>query len=84
MSYILSPSGVQNPMTDDLEAGGFNITNIGNISQGDQTATIGFYGVSPTGQAAPIPDSTTGSDHSVSINQILAVLRNIGIVGESP
>ena len=82
MSYIIT-SGLKNPLTANLDAGGFNITNIGNLAQADNTATIGFYGVEPTGQAAPIPDSTTGSDHSVSINQILTVLRAIGIVAEA-
>jgi L-serine deaminase len=82
MSYILfatSSGGVQNPMTTDLDAGGFGISNIATI---EQTAggLLGFFGVAPVPQGAPIVRVAGGSPSEDAINAIITVLEQIGVV----
>lgn len=87
---------VENPLTADLDADSNNISNAGTVTAttGDMTnvtiatalehtnpaGVVGLYGAPPAPQHPPIPDSTTGSDHSITINQILNALRALGVI----
>jgi len=98
MSYILfntssGGSGVQNPMTADLNANGFNITAAGSasasflIAGSELTHTnpaggVGFYGVPPTPQGV-VAHPIVGADpvvNEATINQICAVLQALGLI----
>lgn len=97
MSYILfassGGSGVQNPMTSNLDANGFQITGANatsaqfliagtEIAHTNPAGTLGFYGVPPASQqtvAHPIivGDPVVNSD---TINQICAALQTLGLI----
>jgi hypothetical protein len=98
MSYILfatstSGSGVQNPMTADLNANGFQITGAGalsgtvviagnEISHTNPAGTVGFYGVAPTPQGT-VAHPIVGADpvqNETTINQICSVLQSLGLI----
>lgn len=68
MSYIIQPSGVQNPLTADLDAGDFNISDVGTITVSvvDPATTdgitiagasdkIGFFGADEVVQQTQMP-----------------------------
>ena len=62
-----------------VETGGVGGTIIGNST----TETVGFHGVTGTAQGAAIADistSATGTQISVAVNAILAVLKNKGLI----
>ncbi len=97
MSYILfassGGSGVQNPMTSNLNAASFDITAAGTssantfvagveISHTDPNGTIGFFGVPPTFQqnvAHPIVGANPVQNED-TINQICAALQQLGLI----
>lgn len=98
MSYILfatstSGSGVQNPMTADLNANGFQITGAGGLSgavviAGDElthtnpAGGVGFYGVPPAPQGI-VAHPIVGADpvvNETTINQICSVLQSLGLI----
>lgn len=70
MSYVLRPGGVQNPLTEDLDAGDFDITDIGEITvttvdpadatngvtiAGATTDKIAFHGADVVAQQTAMP-----------------------------
>lgn len=69
MSYVTLPSGVQNPMTQNLNAGGFDIDDADTINVttvngatptgltlgSNATQKVGFHGVIPVIQGSNIP-----------------------------
>ena len=98
MSYILfatstGGSGVQNPMTANLSAAGFEITGAGAVSSdvviagqelthSDPAGAIGFFGVPPVGQGL-VAHPIVGADpvqNEDTINQICAVLQQLGLI----
>lgn len=97
MSYILfassGGSGVQNPMTSNLNAASFDISAAGTssanvivagteISHTDPNGTIGFFGVAPTPQQNVL-HPIVGADPAVNedtINQICAALQALGLI----
>lgn len=68
MSYVISPSGVSNPLTENLDAGGFDIDDVGTINTvtingatptgvtigSNATQKVGFYGATPVVRAGVI------------------------------
>ena len=98
MSYILfatstGGSGVQNPMTANLNAAGFEIQGAGAMSAGaviagvelthtDPVGAIGFFGVPPAPQGI-VAHPIVGADpvqNEDTINQICAVLQSMGLI----
>ena len=98
MSYILfatstSGSGVQNPMTADLNANGFQISGAGALTgsvviAGDElthnnpAGGVGFYGVPPAPQGV-VAHPIIGADpvqNEDTINQICAALQALGLI----
>ena len=88
-------SFVSNPLTADLEAGGNNITGAGTVSAsvGDMSTVsiatqlstnagslLGFFGVAPTPQGAPIVRVAGGSPSEDAINAIITILEQIGVI----
>lgn len=97
MSYIITPSdGLSNPLTEDLDAGDNNITDVGTLtaSIGDMTnvsianqiahtdplGTVGFYGVEPTNQAPPVPPLFGHGEVGDAVNQIVSALQALGLM----
>jgi hypothetical protein len=66
-------------MEEDLDANAFGITNIGTIQQ-DPAGLLGFFGVVPVPQGAPIVRVAGGSPSEDAINDIITVLEQIGVV----
>jgi hypothetical protein len=68
MSYVISPSGVSNPLTENLDAGGFDIDDADTINTvtingatpagltigSNATQKVGFHGVTPVVRAGAI------------------------------
>lgn len=98
MSYILfatstSGSGVQNPMTADLNANGFQILGANatsasvviagtELTHNDPAGGIGFYGAPPVPQGV-VAHPIVGADpvqNEDTINQICAVLQQLGLI----
>jgi hypothetical protein len=67
-------------LADDSAFTGLSLADL--EPSGDITHTgsnVGFYGVSPTAQAAHIADATNATDVITRVNAILVALENIGI-----
>ena len=56
----------------------FSILDGGGVSM--EASAIGFYGSTPTTQAAAIADSTDVSDTATKLNALLAAIRTLGLI----
>ena len=78
MSYVLRPGGASLPIDLSSASEVENTLGVGNGGTGSATAVPSLGNILVAGP--PIPDSISGSDHSITINLILAQLRAMGAI----